>query len=79
MSVVHLADIRKTPRVLTAGYINRLREANDAHRQLRALGCRVLHVRVGAVNEPSEIVIDRNPHRRLSGCWGVHVTCGGQP
>lgn len=79
MSLIHLADARRSPRVLTNGYVQRLREANDAVRQLRRLGCRILSVTIGRPNEPSEIRVDRNPHQRLSGCWGVHVTCGARP
>ena len=76
MSLIYLAEARKTPHVLTAGYIMRLSEANEAVRQLRRLGCRILSVTVGCPNEASEIRVDRNPHQRLTGCWGVHVTCG---
>lgn len=72
--VAHLADARKGPRILSASYLARLAEANAALRQLRALGCRVLSVSIGRPNEASEILIDKNPHRRLAGCPGVHVS-----
>lgn len=62
------------PRVLHTGFIRQLSEANRALRQLRGLGCRVLSQTVTA--RGSEIVIDHNPHRTLTGCPSVHVTCG---
>lgn len=61
------------PRVLHASFVRSLAEANRAARQLRKLGCRVLSLTVADAG--AEIVIDRNPHRRLVGCPGVHVTC----
>ena len=79
MSLIYLAEARKTPRVLTAGYIMRLSEANEAVRQLKALGCSIRRVSICRVALPSEIVVDHNPHQRLIGCESVHVTCGGQP
>nr|DAI35619.1 MAG TPA: hypothetical protein [Caudoviricetes sp.] len=78
-SITHIADVRRTPRVLNDGYIRRLREANEAVRQLKALGCRIRRVSICRVALPSEIVVDHNPHRRLIGCESVHVTCGGRP
>lgn len=78
-SITHIADVRRTPRVLNDGYIWRLREANEAVRQLRAMGCHIQHVAVGRANLPSEIVVDKNPHYCLIGCDSVHVTCGGRP
>ena len=78
-SITHIADVRRTPRVLNDGYIRRLREANEAVRQLKALGCRIRRVAVGRPDVCSEIVVDKNPHRRLIGCESVHVTCGGRP
>lgn len=64
------------PRVLNTGFVRQLSEANRALRQLRGLGCRVIRQVVGDSAKPTEIVIDRNPHRTLSGCPNVHVTCG---
>lgn len=66
--------IDRRPRVLHAALIRQLAEANRAARQLRALGCRVLSQRIAG--NGAEIVIDRNPHRDLIGCPGVHVTVG---
>ena len=79
MSHIHIADARKAPRVFNAGYVRRLSEANEAMRQLKALGCRIRRVSICRVALPSEIVVDHNPHRRLIGCDSVHVTCGGRP
>lgn len=61
------------PRVLHTGFVLRLAEANRAVRQLRRLGCRVISQAIDGTR--AEIVVDRNPHRTLIGCPGVHVTC----
>jgi hypothetical protein len=70
----NVIPIDARPRVLHAGFVHKLAEANRAVRQLRKLGCRVISQ---AVSESgSEIVIDRNPHRTLVACPSVHVICG---
>jgi hypothetical protein len=63
-----------TPRIFTLAQQARMAEANRALRQLRALGCRPLCLRLGDGCCLTEIVIDRNPHRCIEGCPGVHVT-----
>jgi len=65
--------IDSRPRVLHAAFVRSLAEANRAARQLRKLGCHVLSLTVADAG--AEIVVDRNPHRTLIGCPGVHVTC----
>lgn len=61
------------PRVLNPVFVRALAEANRAVRQLRDMGCQVLDQTIGDRERDTEIVIDRNPHRRLSGCPGVQV------
>lgn len=75
---MELASIRKLgpARVFTPTFMLRLAEANRAARQLRDFGCRVIRQQVGDREKPTEIVVDRNPHRTLVGCPNVHVTCG---
>ena len=74
---MQLAHIRKlgAARVFTPTFVTRLAEANRAARQLRDLGCRVISQVVSDQEKPTEIVVDRNPHRLLAGCPNVHVTC----
>jgi len=63
----------KAPRVLNADFEQRLANANDAMRQLRAMGLSILHYEVPwASNQISEIWIDRNPGFRLDYA-GIHV------
>ena len=64
------------PKVFNAAYLVRLSEANRAARQLRRLGCRIIRQAVGDRENATEIVVDRNPHRTLDGCPGVHVIVG---
>ena len=71
-----IIQISPAPRVFNMDFVLRLAEANQAARQLRELGCRVIRQAVGVREKPTEIVVDRNPHRLLSGCPNVHVTCG---
>lgn len=68
----NVIPIDSRPRVLHPLFVIRLAEANRAMRQLRRLGCRVLRQQVS--DQGSEIMVDRNPHRTLVGCPGVHVT-----
>lgn len=72
----NVINIDPRPRVLHAAFIRSLAEANQAARQLRQLGCRVLSLTIADIG--AEIVIDRNPHRTLSGCPTVHVTCAAK-
>ena len=73
-NVIRFSD---SPRILHAGFVARLTEANEASRQLRRYGCRVIRQAVGIYSDATEIVVDRNPHQPLIGCPNVHVTCGG--
>lgn len=67
-------QISPRPKVFNVAFLCRLAEANRAHRQLRRLGCRVIKQAVGDVGNPTEIVVDRNPHCTLQSCPNVHVT-----
>jgi hypothetical protein len=58
--------------VLNDLFVARLAEANRAARQLRAWGCRVLRMDID--DATTEVVIDRNPHRRIDDCPNVRVT-----
>lgn len=69
----NVINIDARPRVLHPAYTRQLSEANRAIRQLRKLGCRVLSQEISVLG--TEIVVDHNPHRTLSGCPNVHVTC----
>lgn len=64
------------PKVFNTVFLSRLSEANRAVRQLRRLGCRIIRQAVGDRENATEIVVDRNPHRTLNDCPGVHVIVG---
>lgn len=72
----NVVAIDSRPRVLHAAFVRQLAEANRAVRQLRTLGCRVLSQTVSS--DGARIVIDRNPHCRLTDCPRVSVTWGGR-
>lgn len=72
MTILHFPN---RARVFTPAYVRRLAEANRAARHLRALGCKVLRMHVEA-HADSEILVDRNPHKRLADCPSVHVLVG---
>ncbi len=69
----NVINLDMQPRVLHPAYMRQLAEANRAVRQLRNLGCRVVSQEISVLG--TEIVVDRNPHRTLTGCPNVHVTC----
>lgn len=71
----NVIQISPRPKVFSPTFLCRLAEANRAMRQLRGLGVRVISQAVGDRDKPTEIVVDRNPHRTLAGCPNVHVTC----
>lgn len=63
------------PKVLNVAFVRQLAESNRAVRQIRTFDCRVLEQSVS--ERGSTLVIDRNPHRTLSGCPTVHVIFRG--
>lgn len=71
----NVIQIAEPAKVFNPLFLCRLAEANRAVRQLRRLGCQVIRQAVGDRDKPTEIVVDRNPHRLLAGCPNVHVTC----
>ena len=73
---MNIISFSEQPKVLHQGFIARLSEANEAMRQLRRFGCRIVRLVIGGTDSPTEIIVDRNPHRQLAGCPNVHVTCG---
>ena len=72
----NVLQLSSQPRVFNTAFVLRLSEANRAVRQLRRLGCRIIRQAIGDRDNATEIVVDRNPHRVLNGCPGVHVTVG---
>ena len=72
----NVLQLSSQPRVFNTAFVLRLSEANRAVRQLRRLGCRIVRQTIGDRDNATEIVVDRNPHRVLNGCPGVHVTVG---
>lgn len=75
--MANIIPISLRPAVFHPGFVARLAEANRALRQLRELGCKAVSLRLSrAPDVPVMIVVDRNPHRLLVGCPGVHVTHG---
>lgn len=69
----NIINLDPRPRVLHPAFLRQLAEANRAERQLRGLNCRVLKRSISVLG--TEIVVDHNPHRTLTGCPNVHVTC----
>lgn len=76
--MANVIQISAQPKVFNTAFLLRLSEANRAVRQLRDIGCRVVRLAVGDRENTTEIVVDRNPHRLLAGCPGVHVCTGGK-
>lgn len=72
----NVISVPSQPKVFNTVFLLRLSEANRAVRQLRGLGCRTIRQAIGDREHATEIVVDRNPHRVLSGFPGVHVTVG---
>lgn len=70
-NILHLPT---QPKVFNTLALLRLAEANRAVRQLRSLGCQVIRLAIGDCDSATEILVDRNPHRTLAGCPGVHVS-----
>lgn len=68
----NVIPIAPRPRVLHAGFVRHLAEANRVLRRLRKLGCRVVSQSI--TEDGAEIVVDRNPHRQVTYNAGVHVT-----
>ncbi len=60
------------PRVLHAGFVRQLAEANRVVRRLRKLGARVLRQTV--TDDGAEIVVDRNVHRMVTASSNIRVT-----
>jgi hypothetical protein len=71
----NVIQISAAPQVFNPVFVMRLAEANKAVRQLRDYGCSILSQVIGDREKPTEIVVDRNPHKTLIGCPSVHVTC----
>ncbi len=73
----NVVKINRMPMVFNPMFVARLAEANRALRQLRDFGCKVLKVEVASYpDESTRIVVDRNSHKALVYCPGVHVTHG---
>ncbi|BCB28419.1 hypothetical protein SKTS_33050 [Sulfurimicrobium lacus] len=69
--------IANRPTVFHPEFVARLKESNQALRLLRAIGCKVISLRVSlAPGAQTEIVVNRNPQMRLAHCPSVHVTHG---
>ncbi|MDR1890125.1 MAG: hypothetical protein LBQ81_12235 [Zoogloeaceae bacterium] len=62
-NVIH---IHRAPRVFHGIYRRRLSAANEAIRQLRALGVKVLSVDIPASGDCAALVVDKNPHCRVA-------------
>ncbi|MDR2188932.1 MAG: hypothetical protein LBE62_12980 [Azonexus sp.] len=71
---MNLIRLDHAPAVFTPYFVERIREASDAIRQLRRMGCRVFAVDYRDHGH-THIEIDHNPHLILKGCPDVWVTC----